>query len=604
MWSIATLVQQVYGRDSNQGHGFSGDWVAEWNPQGTQLLSGDFWWNAEAQETPSTQYSGGTIPNNIFAFINPMWFDGYTKPRYQASWNPSGSKIAYAPIFTSNSSDYKLSILNTLDKSINNIFLGIHLNQINWISDNKILVKFNKTSPLGYGEDFIELINVDTETVEYSVKFYDFIAQNNLSYTDLHIDNLSPDRKKLYCLCQDNQNKNIIAFFDSTNLVFLNQIVVDSRPSKLQWFPNSKMIAVQFQDGTIRIIDSETGEVTRVINNFQNFPYDSQVREFQFSRDGNLLVILNNKGEPILFDAKTLEIMACISCTATKHSANIYQITISPNQKTVSSVSRDRTVMTRDLKTGVANSSQQLGSQSVYAIGYSPDSTAYATAGEDSIIHLWNAGTREEIGTLSGHTYTIRGLAWKPNSTTLASAGWDNTLRIWNTATQTLEQTQTDHTDYVNAVQYNPSGTALASASSDGTIKLRNPDTGETQFTLQPVDSSRPVFTIAYSSDGTRLASGSEDHQVRIWNTATQTLEATLKGHLGAVRTMAWLNSTTLVTGGMDGRIILWDVPNQKMMLEVEPQLGAVFALTASSDGQQFYAGFDSGNIASWKVTP
>ena len=290
----------------------------------------------------------------------------------------------------------------------------------------------------------------------------------------------------------------------------------------------------------------------------------------------------------------------CHYCIADKHSSNVYQLSLSQDQKNLFSVGRDGTLKNHDYKYGVLQSAKSLETMAIYSLAQSNQNT-YATAGEDSLIHLWDKTTQEEIGALTGHTYTIRNLAWKPNSTTLASAGWDETVRIWNTQTQTLEQT---HTDYVNAVQYNPSGTTLASASSDGMIKLRNADTGQTLHTLQPQDSSSAVFTIAYSSDGAQLASGSLDHRVRIWDTTTQTLTSTLKGHLGAVRTLVWLNPTTLATGGIDGRIIVWDVPNQKILLEIKPDLGAVFTLTATQDGKTIYAGFDSGNLAAWKVTP
>ncbi len=369
-----------------------------------------------------------------------------------------------------------------------------------------------------------------------------------------------------------------------------------------QWLSDNITIAILCSDSTIRFINTGTKEIIKIIKKPKNMKNDSQIINFQISPDEKKIVLFDEKYKPNLYNTDKMELI-CHNCPAISHNTNIYQITLNQIQKVINSVGRDTALIVHDQKEGTTVNYQHVSQEPVYATTSSIDGSIDATAGEDGIIHLWDSTTRAEIGTLLGHNYTVRGLAWKPNSPTLASAGWDDTVRLWDTATQTLTATLTDHTNYVNAVQYNPSGTELASASSDGTIKLRNPDTGETLHTLQPTDSSAKVFTIAYSSDGTHIASGSDDHRVRIWNTQTQTLEATLTGHLGAVRTVIWLNPTTLVTGGIDGRIIFWDASTYEMIQELKPNLGAVFTITATSDGTQLFAGFDSGNIVSWKVS-
>jgi WD40 repeat protein len=593
LWSTDTLATKLYVKNGTQAHGFYGDWKAEWNLQGTQLLSSDFVWDAELEGITQNDH---VIPNNPI-IINSMWQDSFRSPQ-PTSWSPNGQKVAFGT-HDYYASERKLRILDTRDRSFTDIFSGIAIDSLDWVAGNQILINLYKADYYQY----FEIINIDTRETVKSIRQSDLAIQYNLnSYGQYFISGMSKDFKKI-SIGNSRENKLIISIINGQDLNLINQIEVDSYPRKVQWLSDGKTIAILCDDYSIRFINTETKETTKIIETFQNLPYNSRILNFQYSLDEKLLILINARNEAILYDSNTMEIKFCYTCHASSHNTNIYQVILNLDNKTASSVGRDSRMIVHTVKEGASVTSQKLSQQPIYAIANSPDGNVYATSGEDGVIHLWDSSTRAETGSLTGHTYNVRALSWKPNSPTLASAGWDDTVRLWDTSTQTLTATLTDHTNYVNAVQYNPSGTELASASSDGTIKLRNPDTGETLHTLLPADSSAKVFTIAYSSDGTHIASGSDDHRVRIWNTQTQTLEATLTGHLSAVRTVIWLNPTTLVTGGMDGRIIFWDTTSQQMIQELKPNLGAVFTITATADGTQLFAGFDSGNIVSWKVS-
>jgi WD40 repeat protein len=591
LWSVDSFSQHIYGR--TVGEVLGADWSAEWNPQGTQLLSSEYVWDAEATENQTLNLDY-TIPSNIIY--------NFKQSRGIAKWSPSGSKIAFTDSKLS-SEMINLSILNVQDQSRVDMFNGVLFQSLDWISENQIIgfTRQNKQS-----EQYLEIINIDTQTVEKSIKVADFMIQNNLQYlTTNNLLFVSKNHQKLIISGGNLSSDSSILLINLQNLSINKKIDIEHSffPNEIQWLEDNKTFVILSNDYSIKFIDTETSQITREINTFKSFPIGNRTQGFQISPDLSKLIKINEKYNAELYDANTMESISCQNCKADPHIANNYQIILNSGQKKITSIGRDGKLIIQEAKTGISNANEKINDEPVYAIANSPDGNTYATAGDDSIIHLWDSITRAELGALVGHNYTVRALSWKPNSPTLASAGWDDTVRLWDTTTQTLTATLSDHTNYVNAVQYNQSGTELASASSDGTIKLRNPDTGETLYTLQPADSSAKVFTIAYSSDGTRIASGSDDHRVRIWNAQTQTLEATLTGHLGAVRTVIWLNPTTIVTGGMDGRIIFWDTTSQQMIQELKPNLGAVFTITATADGTQLFAGFDSGNIVSWKVS-
>jgi WD40 repeat protein len=554
---------------------------AKWSPNTELLLSGNFIWRFDAP--PSEQYSPTPA--------NAIELQAFVTSNVAKAWKPDGTEVLLGTdCYQSPNQDPFIIYSATTGQKIRTLIARTsswdwYCNaQAHWISETRIILG-NRLVDATTGDVLMMLEPVANRT-----------RQNRYA--------ISQDGSKIAQISLDtNANQFYLEWYSTVDFAFLGDMAVLPNSDTIKWLPDGIHIAISGYSRPFVIYNTNTKSVEAEAQLHLRDEYD-----FEFSPDQKSLVTKWNSSLYLwdttdLQNPQSWELVQYLGSPQEPHTANVYSLAL-VNPKTLSSVGRDGNLMRFQTQFGAALKRSLVSSQAIYALSYSSDGTTYATAGEDSTTHLWNSATREEIGTLNGHTYTVRNLAWKPNSSTLASAGWDDTVRIWNTSTQSLEQTQTDHTDYVNAVQYNPNGTHLASASSDGTIKLRHPDTGQTQYTLIPQDSSSPVFTLAYSSNGVQLASGSEDHRVRIWDTTTQTLTGTLKGHLGAVRSVVWLNATTLITGGMDGRIIVWDVPNQKLLLEVKPDLGAIFALTAASDGKTFYAGFDSGNLAAWKVTP
>ncbi|MGC3971202.1 MAG: WD40 repeat domain-containing protein [Pirellulales bacterium] len=131
----------------------------------------------------------------------------------------------------------------------------------------------------------------------------------------------------------------------------------------------------------------------------------------------------------------------------------------------------------------------------VWRASVSPDGSRLATAGDDSVVSLYDVRSRKLTSRMTGHDRLVFSVAWNPDGSELASASWDGTVRIWD------------------------------------------PLSGETKRILR---GPKELFTVAWNRDGSMIAGGSEDKSVWIWNSATGDVLHRLKGHTDGVLGVAW----------------------------------------------------------------
>ena len=222
----------------------------------------------------------------------------------------------------------------------------------------------------------------------------------------------------------------------------------------------------------------------------------------------------------------------------------------------------------------------------VTSVCYAPDGKTLASAGEDSLVKIWDTATYQCLHTLRGHKKTVWSVCYAPDGKTLASASWDKSAKIWDARTGKCLCTLQEHRDGIHSVCYAPDGKTLASASADKLVKIWHTSTYKCIRTLQ--GHTDVVWDVCYAPDGKTLASASEDSLVKIWDTSTGKCLKTMTDHDASVHSVCYApNGKTLTSAGFYNSVKIWDARNYQCLRTLQEQLNMVVSVCYAPDMQR-----------------
>lgn len=213
------------------------------------------------------------------------------------------------------------------------------------------------------------------------------------------------------------------------------------------------------------------------------------------------------------------------------------------------------------------------------------------TGWADGYITLWDDNTRQiNWQSPTGQAGPVRSLAFDWRGAYLAAGSDDETVRIWAPPVEVpvVARLETGY-GVPRVLGWRPSGTDEAAASSR----------------LGPCDGrpDRPPAPLQV------LASGTDGGVVLLWDPDQAWAVLPLRGHTGAVRSLAWSpDGRFIASGGDDQSVLLWDrqqgstVPIQ--LLSNSSAAGVVHSIAWSRDGDLLASGSDDGIVRLWQRQP
>jgi WD40 repeat protein/DNA-binding SARP family transcriptional activator len=238
--------------------------------------------------------------------------------------------------------------------------------------------------------------------------------------------------------------------------------------------PGGTYLAAGTDDATIQVWDLDTRRLS--------FAHDvgiGVVHDIAFSPDGHSLAAVSGGMDPGGAHGKTiLWDVASGEQTGTFDRGN-FAVTFSPDGRTVVTSSSILPVKLagRVVMWNVADGApvRTVRSQDwVFSVAFSPDGTRLAVGDRSGRVQIWDIGTGQNEGTLTGNLATVWDLAYSPGGRLLATASDDGTVRLWDVMSERDLYTvgTTDGGGEWFDIAFSPDGTRLAATSADGTVKV------------------------------------------------------------------------------------------------------------------------------------
>ena len=239
-----------------------------------------------------------------------------------------------------------------------------------------------------------------------------------------------------------------------------------------------------------------------------------KVNSVVFSPDGRLLVSGSEDSTLKIWDISQWQNIETREPITIQMPFPVHTVVFHPNRQLLATSGRHAKLLNINNRTEIATLQHD---NWVWTVAISRDGRYLATDdGDGTTIKIWDIQQEQITTLLEGHTADINFVKFSPEGRVLATSSWDGEVELWSVSNWELLGTL--HNNGVAAIDFTPDGKTLASAGSEE-VTLWSVVSGEKVATLQ--GHTGWIRGVAFSSDGTTLASGGEGGTVRIQNIQT-----------------------------------------------------------------------------------
>jgi WD40 repeat protein len=196
---------------------------------------------------------------------------------------------------------------------------------------------------------------------------------------------------------------------------------------------------------------------------------------------------------------------------------------------------------------------QQTGSSSCLA--FSPDGRTLAIGSDEGDITLHELPAASHRMVLRGHSNAVRSLSFSRDGNFLVSAGQDSLIMLWDTKRATPIRALLEGASNPNhIVAFSPDGRTVAVGETGGKptdVLILEVNDGTIRTRL--IGHSDGVCALAFSPDSRSLATASADHSVKLWNLDDGTEKTTFTEDVGRVNSLSFSSDGAWLEFAGDG---------------------------------------------------
>lgn len=362
---------------------------------------------------------------------------------------------------------------------------------------------------------------------------------------------------------------------------------------------DGRYIATASLDGTARLWSGISGKARHMLGSETigltipaiRSKYRDHALNCTFSPDDNLLAAVSIEDTVRVWDVEDSSEFAVIQ----GHQGLVEHVAFSPEGDHLLTASGDGTARLWDVD-GVLTTTLRHRSPPTFA-AFSPDGTRVITV--DSVAHIWDVASGDEIYTLDSNGGPPRYAAFSPDGRFVATASWGGSIVIWSVESgrETIRFAG-DGTSVVH-LEFSPRGDLLSSTPIDGTARLWNTSTGTEAAVLTADGGLRKTL---FSPDGELVMTALADNTARLWR-RDGTEFRVLAGHERRVTSAAFSPSGNLVaTGSLDGTVRVWSIEDGSLVAVLTGYDEALTDVAFSPDSRSIVTSSRDGMARIWSI--
>jgi WD40 repeat protein/serine/threonine protein kinase len=345
----------------------------------------------------------------------------------------------------------------------------------------------------------------------------------------------------------------------------LHVFSADAAPiNVIAYSPDGHYIVTSSDDGVVRLLDANTGEVLRI--------YETRwAGGIGFSPDSQRVVFSSGNTAQVL-QVESGDVLWTVQVANTKNGA-----VFSPDGRYVLIATFDKRAYLLDATTGEEIRQFVGHTEGIFTATFSPDGQYVLTSSLDYSARLWDTETGLELRRFTGHTGSVYGIAFSPDGHKILTGGRDTTMRVWNIQGNNERGTYSGGEGFMYGLRFSPDGQYVLVGTIDGSASLFETATG---YPVEVFTHPSSLLDLQFSPDGSSVWTGSNDGIARLWDARTGE----------QLRSFDAPNPTFSVDGrfiltGTDTQTMLWDARSAEQLLTIE-QVGQ----QAFSDDAQYFA--------------
>jgi WD40 repeat protein len=355
--------------------------------------------------------------------------------------------------------------------------------------------------------------------------------------------------------------------------------------------PDGKTVAVGGTDGSLRLIEGDTGYEMWSVSAHINTVWTTV-----YSPDGSKVITSAEDTTPRIWETSTGYLLSNLA----GHDQVVRSAEFSPDSTTVLTASSDRTARLWNASNGMEISVLRGHEETIWSAVFSPDGARVLTASSDRTARVWNIASANEVLTLRGHSGWVRSAIFSPDGTKILTASSDCTARIWDALSGDELLAFRGHKKAIGTAVYRRDGTnVLTKSFGESAARVWDASTGEERLVI--VGHDDVIASAVYSLDGTKVLTASNDGTSRIWDATSGEQVTVLRGHNDRVRlAMFSPNGCKVLTTSSDKSVRLWDAYSHVATSALTGVQAGITRIVFNSDSSRMVSRSKSGVTRVW----